>query len=292
MEENDMLILRPVRPEDADLLFPLIYHSPVTDTLLWDGPDSLDEYRQGMARRAEQFAKGESFIFTIVVMDDVDRGIATPIGSAGIDLDLGQKLRADLGLWIGLPYHGKGYGTLVVRWLVNYGFARLKLEKIEASISLGNWASRRIFEKNGFIVEGAIRKATLKRGHWQDDWRVGITHEDYERIHRQTPILHITTQAAWQASQASGKLVSESINEVGFIHCSQAEQILWVANGYFRGRRDLVLLEIAPERVKAEVHWDFGENSFFPHIYGPLNIDAVMDARDLVPDEDGIFRKL
>ena len=35
-----MLILRPVQPVDADILFPLIYHTPVTDTLLWDGPAS------------------------------------------------------------------------------------------------------------------------------------------------------------------------------------------------------------------------------------------------------------
>ena len=280
-----MLILRPIQPGDADLLFPLIYHSPVTDTLMWDGPDSLDEYRQGMARRAEKSAQGEYHSFTIVAEDDIVRDSAVPIGSASIDPEPGQKLRADMGLWIGLPYHSKGYGTLTVRWLVDYGFTRLGLEKIEASIYSGNWTSRRIFEKNGFLLEGTIRKATLKRGQWQDDWRVGITREDYEQVRRQTPVFHITTQEAWQAAQANGALTP------AFIHCSQVEQILWVANGIFRGQDDLLLLEIDPRRLQAEIHWDFVENTFFPHIYGPLNIDAVTTARPFVPDADGIFRK-
>jgi RimJ/RimL family protein N-acetyltransferase/uncharacterized protein (DUF952 family) len=285
-KEQSMLILRPVQPEDADLLFPLIYHSPVTDTLLWDGPDSLEEYRRGLSKRAEQTTDGRIHMFTIVAVDDIVRDSAVPIGSASIDPEPDQKLRADVGLWIGLPSHGKGYGTLAVRWLVDYGFTRLGLEKIEACIYTGNMASRRVFEKNGFILEGTLRKATLKRGQWQDDWRVGITREDYVQVRRQTPVFHITSQAAWQAAQASGMLIP------GFIHCSQREQILWVANNIFRGQRDLLLLEIDPGRLQAEIRWDAVEHTFFPHIYGPLNINAVTAARPFIPDADGLFRKL
>ncbi len=287
-----MIILRPVQPKDADLLFPLIYHSPVTDTLLWDGPASLDEYRQGMALRAEEGALGKDHVKTICALDDLRVDPPLLIGTAGISPLPEQELRADVGLWIGQPYHGKGYGTHVVRWLVDYGFAQMKLEKIEASIYIGNWASRRIFEKNNFIVEGAIRKATLKRGQWQDDWRMGITREDYLISRQETPILHLTTQPAWRAAQASGQLIPGSIAAEGFIHCSRPDQILWVANGYFPGQLDLVLLEIAPERLKAEVRWDYHEDSFFPHVYGPLNLEAVMDARPFSPDADGKFRKV
>jgi uncharacterized protein (DUF952 family)/RimJ/RimL family protein N-acetyltransferase len=285
-----MLILRPIQPEDADLLYPLIHHSPVTDTLLWNGPDSLDGYRQGLTKLAIQTAQGEEHMFTIVAVDDVDRDATVPIGSASIEPESGQALRADMGLWIGLPYHGKGYGTLVVRWMVNYGFTRLRLEKIEASIYTGNLASRRIFEKNGFILEGTIRKATLKRGQWQDDWRVGITREDYLQVRQQAPIFHITTRAAWQAAQASGTLIPASFASVGFTHCSQREQVLWVANGKFRSQRDLLLLEIDARRVQAEIRWEPVDHTFFPHIYGPLNIDAVAAARALIPDPDGFFR--
>jgi uncharacterized protein (DUF952 family)/RimJ/RimL family protein N-acetyltransferase len=286
-----MLILRPALPEDADILFPLIYHSPVNDTLVWDGPESQDEYRHGMARRAFQTAHGEDHMMTIVIEDDLAVAAPIPIGSADIRPEADQKLRADIGLWIGLPYHGKGYGTLAARWLVDYGFTQMGLEKIEASIYTGNTASRRIFEKNGFILEGTIRKATLKRGQWQDDWRVGITREDYAHDRRLTHVLHLTTQAAWQAARASGTLTPASVAESGFIHCSLADQILWVANNIFRGQRDLLALDIDPRRLQAEIRWDPVEHTFFPHIYGSLNADAVVAARAFLPDGDGVFRK-
>jgi uncharacterized protein (DUF952 family)/RimJ/RimL family protein N-acetyltransferase len=285
-----MLILRPVQAEDADILFPMIYHSPVTDTLLWNGPDSLDEYRQGLAKRAERVALGEDHMFTMVAIDDSGENPDTAIGSAGIDPESKQNLRADLGLWIGLPYHGKGYGTLAIRWLLDYGFIRLGMEKIEACVYTGNWASRRIFEKNGFILEGTIRKATLKRGQWQDDWRMGITREDYLQARLQSPILHITTHAVWQAAQSSGVLIPDSLASEGFIHCSRPDQILRVANTFFRGQSELVLLEIDPRRVGAEIHWDAVENSFFPHLYGPLNVNAVVAVQEFNPDGSGVFR--
>jgi uncharacterized protein (DUF952 family)/RimJ/RimL family protein N-acetyltransferase len=288
-----MLILRPVQPTDADILFPMIYHSPVTDTLAWDGPDSLDEYRQGLTHRTLQTAHGEDHMMTMVVEDDLHTNPPVPIGSADIRPEPNQELRADIGLWIGQPYHGKGYGTLTIRWMVDYGFTQLGLAKIEASVYAGNWASRRIFEKNGFILEGTIRKATLKRGQWQDDWRLGITCEDYQQIRRHAPIFHICTQADWQAAQASGgSLIPASVADAGFIHCSLPEHILWVANGIFRGQFDLLLLEIDPLRVQAEIRWDPAEHTFFPHIYGPLNIDAVAATHPLKPDPDGVFRKL
>lgn len=288
-----MLILRPVQPEDADILFPFIYHTAVTDTLLWDGPSSLDDYRQGMTKRALQASQRDDHMLTIVVMDDLNVNLPLPIGSADISPEPDQKFRADLGLWIGLPYHGKGYGTLTVRWLVDFGFTRLGLEKIEASIYTGNSASRSIFEKNGFVLESTIPKATLKRGQWQDDWRVGITRETYEQMRRQTPFFHICTQADWQAARVDGRsLAPDSLASEGFIHCSRREQILCVANDIFHGELDLLLLEIDPQRVNAEIRWDLAAHTFFPHIYGPLNIDAVLAARAFIPDPDDVFRRL
>ena len=284
-----MLILRPVQAEDADLLFPLIYHSTVTDTLLWDGPESLDEYRQGLGKRAERVTQAEDHLFTILITDDVDGHITAVIGSAGINPEHNQPARGDVGLWIGLPYHGKGYGSLTIRWLIDYGFTRLGMEKIEASIYTGNWVSRHIFEKNGFVLEGTIRKATLKRGEWQDDWRVGITREDYSYLRLQESILHLTTQAEWQAARSDGLLTPASLSSEGIIHCSRPDQIQRVANVYFRDQTDLALLTIDPRLVQPEIRWDLSENSFFPHIYGPLNLEAVITVQEIDPDQDGIF---
>lgn len=91
-------------------------------------------------------------------------------------------------------------------------------------------------------------------------------------------ILHITTADGWAAAQEAGTLVSPSLGEEGFIHCSTHAQLEATANRIFRGSGDLLLLELDVERLTAPLKWeratDVGEE--FPHIYGPLNVDAVV----------------
>ena len=168
-----MIKLRPVLGTDAPLLFPLVYQTRVCDTLFWDGPPSLEEYTARLTATAAEVARGEKHTFTIV-----ESLSGAPIGTASVRPEE-FKFRGDIGLWIGEPFHGKGYGTHAVRELTRYAFEQLKMEKLEASVFVGNTASRRIFEKNGFQLEGTIRKATKKRGVFLDDWIFGITREDY-----------------------------------------------------------------------------------------------------------------
>jgi uncharacterized protein (DUF952 family) len=77
----------------------------------------------------------------------------------------------------------------------------------------------------------------------------------------------------------------------GFIHCSTPEQVLRVANARFRGREDLVLLLIDSGMIAAEIRYENleGGNERFPHIYGPLNLEAVINVLDFEPQADGTF---
>lgn len=103
-------------------------------------------------------------------------------------------------------------------------------------------------------------------------------------------IYHITTSAAWGQAQAAGSYREStrglSLDEVGFIHCSYADQVPRVAQAYYADLTDLVLLTIDPERLTAELREDaLGDTGeMYPHIYGPVNLDAVVDvARFNVP---------
>ena len=104
------------------------------------------------------------------------------------------------------------------------------------------------------------------------------------------PIVHLCLQAQWEAAQATGEYRTSSLEEVGFIHCSRPEQILSVANSYFQKTDNLVLLWINPPRVESEIHWEVSDGQVFPHIYGPLNLVAVVAVSELSADVDGIFR--
>lgn len=169
------IYLRPPLPTDADQLYPLLIEGHVTDTIAWDGPESLDELRQGMALRALQVLNGEKHYFTIVEGESDG-----PIGTCDIRLETPGTLQANVGLWIGEPFHGKGYGTQVIQALVAYGFDELGLDRIEADVFVGNWASRRIFEKNGFEFEGTETAALLKRGVPVDEWMFSLERPEHE----------------------------------------------------------------------------------------------------------------
>lgn len=282
-----MLILRPVRAEDADPLFPLVYRTPIADTLLWDGPNSLKEFRQNLAERASKVARGELHLFTMV-----DAASDQPLGS----IDIRQEnpgFRADIGLWVGAPYHGQGYGTQAVRWVTAYGFERLGLEKINSYVFVGNSASRRIFEKNGFLLEGTIRNADRKRGQPIDVWALGITHSDYlAAASPQDWIVHLCTRSEWAAALHRGYYLTRSLQEFGFIHCSRPEQILQVANAYFRSQPDIVAVWLYPRLLIAELRWEPVEAELFPHLYGPLNTNAAFAITPLVPTSDGYYRQI
>lgn len=167
-----MINLRPVVENDADSLFPLIYRSAITDTLIWDGPESLEELRGGLRDRAEQTRRGTLHAFTIVRTVD-----SVPIGMIAISPDH-ANFAGDTGIWIGAPYQGCGYGTEAIRLLVEIAFGELGLHRLEGRVFVGNTASRRAFEKNGFIVEGTLRQAVRKRGRFLDEWLLARVHEN------------------------------------------------------------------------------------------------------------------
>lgn len=104
-------------------------------------------------------------------------------------------------------------------------------------------------------------------------------------------ILHITSQTTWEQARSAGEYRGDTLAREGFIHCSTPEQIIAVANRFYRGRQDLALLVIDRARVQAPVRDENleGGETLFPHIYGPLNLDAVVEVVAFPPDADGGF---
>ncbi|MBN2004221.1 MAG: DUF952 domain-containing protein [Anaerolineae bacterium] len=106
-----------------------------------------------------------------------------------------------------------------------------------------------------------------------------------------TLILHITSRDAWLAAQRAGEYRGDTLETDGFIHCSDPDQVLGVANGFFAGQTGLVLLCIAAGKVGPEIRYEdlYDAGKRFPHIYGPLNLDAVTKVVDFPPQADGTF---
>jgi chorismate synthase len=91
------------------------------------------------------------------------------------------------------------------------------------------------------------------------------------------PIYHLTTQHAWQQAQQSGAYEVPGWQQEGFIHCSDAHQVAGVRQRYFAGVEYQVLLTIDPRRLNARLVYEPGlqGTDYFPHVFGPINLDAV-----------------
>jgi uncharacterized protein (DUF952 family) len=108
-------------------------------------------------------------------------------------------------------------------------------------------------------------------------------------------IYHIALAGDWEQALEDGQYSISTrgltLDEVGFIHSSTAAQVAAVANAYYKGASDLLLLVIDTTRVSAEIRWEDvpGSQAPYPHIYGPLNTDEVIEARPFEPGPDGVF---
>lgn len=104
-------------------------------------------------------------------------------------------------------------------------------------------------------------------------------------------IYHIAGKNDWLEAKQSGVYICESLKKEGFIHCSTQQQIIPVANRFYKGAHDLVLLQLDADNIKKEIKYENleGGEDLFPHIYGPIYLDAVISSVDFMPGEDGLF---
>ena len=104
-------------------------------------------------------------------------------------------------------------------------------------------------------------------------------------------LFHITSAREAHEAAQTGEYAPAAFEREGFIHCSYAAQAVATANSIFRGRRDLVLLEIDPVLVGCLVVDENleGGTELFPHIYGRLRMSAVLKVHDFPCNDAGEF---
>jgi uncharacterized protein (DUF952 family) len=106
-------------------------------------------------------------------------------------------------------------------------------------------------------------------------------------------IYHLALAGEWAEATASGRpydrsTVGRSLAEEGFIHCSFADQVQGVADRFYAGRSDVVLLTVEVERLDAEVRVESVPGAgAFPHVFGPIPLAAVAAAVPVPVGPDG-----
>jgi len=91
-------------------------------------------------------------------------------------------------------------------------------------------------------------------------------------------IYHITTAQDWESKRDEPGFIPVDYHKEGFIHCCSDTQLAGVLERYFNSKTGLVLLHLNELKLKAELKYEKSTNDEkFPHLYGPINHDAIID---------------
>ncbi len=171
---TDRLRLRPFTDEDSDALFAV--HSNAHVLRYWDSPPWTDR------------ARADRFLATCRDLADEGSGarVAVDLVTDGRFLGWCSLTRwnpdfrsASMGYCFDEAAWGHGYGTEAARALLQWGFASLDLNRVQAETDTRNLASARVLEKLGFVREGTLREDCVVNGDVSDSWVFGLLRRDW-----------------------------------------------------------------------------------------------------------------
>ena len=92
-------------------------------------------------------------------------------------------------------------------------------------------------------------------------------------------IYHVAKTEEWESSKKAGAYEHPSLKLEGFIHCAEENQVSGVLERYFKGMKNLVKLVIDTNKLSSKLvyEWSPSTQENFPHVYGVINTDAVID---------------
>ena len=100
------------------------------------------------------------------------------LGLIGFKLGLAKYSRGEVWYKIHKDHWGKGYATEVLHELIEYGFDKLHLHRIEAGCAVENIGSIRVLEKVGMQREGRARQVLPLKSGWSDNFSYAILSSD------------------------------------------------------------------------------------------------------------------
>lgn len=175
----DIYTIRPVRLDDLPDYFNLIEANRKRLEDFFAGTVAITkDLEQTKTHLTDIVAKMEKRnYFSFVVVDDVSEKLVASIQVKSVDWSIPK---AELGYYIDEKYEGKGIVTRATSLIIDHCFSELKLDKLYIRTHEGNISSRKVAEKNGFLLEGTIRKDyRTTKGELVDLMYYGLTGDEY-----------------------------------------------------------------------------------------------------------------
>jgi RimJ/RimL family protein N-acetyltransferase len=174
--ETERLILTWPSVDQIDQYHLDIIGTNMFDTIQWDGPEDENDiqnyWKDCSMLDSNDFRKSLNFAI-------IEKKSNLYIGGCSLrPVDEMHEI-IDMGFALAPKFHGQGFATEAMKVLVNEAFKNREAVRVFGNVFVGNTASKRVFEKLGFIKEGTLRSVVNKKGKWLDEWVMGMTKEDW-----------------------------------------------------------------------------------------------------------------
>lgn len=173
--ECPRLILRKMTRNDAADMFEYAKSEEVTRFLLWSPHESVEYTEEYLQYVQTQYRDGKLYDWAVVLKAE-NKMIGT-CGFTHIDLD---NSCGEIGYVINPAYRGHGYADEAVKRVIEFGFEKIDLNRIEARYIVGNEASRRVMEKCGMRFEGVARGSMMIKGSFRDIGCCALLRDDLD----------------------------------------------------------------------------------------------------------------
>jgi ribosomal-protein-alanine N-acetyltransferase len=169
------LVLRRLRKTDVDDIFDYASRPVVTKYTIWDYHRTNKETKAFIKRVTEKYKHGEPVSWAVT-----DKRSGKVIGTAGYEFYSSIHKTAGIGYAISPDYWNKGYMTEAVKKIIEFGFKKIGLNRIEAVCDIKNIGSARVMEKAGMKFEGIQRSRIITaKGRVHDVKSYAITRKDF-----------------------------------------------------------------------------------------------------------------
>jgi [ribosomal protein S5]-alanine N-acetyltransferase len=161
--ETPRLTLRLLQKEDAPALQRLVSSYEIAlNTLSIPHPYPESAAEEWIAMSEKGFDEGRMVNLAIIIRESGEFA-----GSIGLVIKP-EHDKAEIGYWIGVPFWNRGYATEAAKAIIDYGFAELKLNRIDAGHFDRNPSSGRVMQKLGMQYEGRLRQSIKKWDEYLD----------------------------------------------------------------------------------------------------------------------------
>lgn len=174
--QTERLTLRKLTPRDAQDMFDYAHRADVTRYLTWSPHPDVCYSREYLEYLQGRYAGGMYYDWGVI-----DRSTGKMIGTCGFTSFNCTHDKAEIGYVLHPDYWGKGLAAEAVKKILDFGFEKLRLHRIEAKFMKENARSLRVMEKVGMTFEGYEREAMLIKGRYVTVGTCAILKDEWEK---------------------------------------------------------------------------------------------------------------